>query len=259
MFRNVMDKFLRNGKGLLLAYDQGFEHGPSDFNTKNVDPAYILDIAKKSGVFTGIIFQKGVAERYYPRVKSDVPLLIVKLNGKTNLNQDEEPFAPLLCTVDEAVELGAAAVGYTVYVGSSREAEMTQTFGQVVRECNQKGIPTIGWFYLRGKQITDPHDPEKLAYAARLGLELGADGVKLQFAISGDEANDLKNLKWIVENAGKCKVFISGGSKASDEEMFSLARIVKDAGCAGMAVGRNIWQRDNPVEFAKQIAEILFA
>ena len=58
MFRIVMDKFFRNGKGLLLAYDQGFEHGPSDFNAKNVDPEYILDIAQKAGVFTGVIFQK---------------------------------------------------------------------------------------------------------------------------------------------------------------------------------------------------------
>ncbi len=262
-----MDKFLKDGHGLLLAYDQGFEHGPGDFNAKNVDPAYILDIARQSGVFTGVILQKGIAEKYYgssyklqaTSYKPDLPPLIVKLNGKTGLHAGEEPFAPLLCTVDEALGLGASAVGYTVYVGSEREAEMTETFGQVVRECNQKGIPTIGWLYLRGKHIANPHDPEKLAYAARLALELGADGVKLQFAISGDETNDLKNLKWIVQNAGKCKVFISGGSKAPDEEMFSLARIVKTAGCAGMAVGRNIWQRENPVEFAKKIGEIIYA
>ena len=176
-----------------MAYDQGFEHGPSDFNAKNVDPAYILDIAKKSGVFTGVIFQKGIAERYYPRSKkqeaksNDLPPLIIKLNGKTAFHVGEEPFAPLLCSVDEALELGASGVGYTVYVGSERESEMTATFSQVVKECNQKGIPTIGWFYLRGKQIANPHDQEKLAYAARLALELGSDGVKLQFVISGDE------------------------------------------------------------------------
>jgi len=277
-----MDKFLKNGHGLLLAYDQGFEHGPSDFNAKNVDPAYILDIARESGVFTGIIFQKGISKKQ--KTKNDnLPPLIVKLNGKTGLHAGEEPFAPLLCTVDEALGLGAAAVGYTVYVGSEREAEMTKTFGKIVRECNQKGIPTIGWFYLRGKQIVNPHDPEKLAYAARLALELGADGVKLQYKLSlepqssrakrGDLINqiaassttprnddvDLKNLKWIVQNAGKCKVFISGGLKASDEEMFSLARIVKTAGCAGMAIGRNIWQRDDPVEFAKKIGGIIYA
>ncbi|MEK7111630.1 MAG: hypothetical protein AAB856_03480 [Patescibacteria group bacterium] len=259
MFRIVMDKFFRNGKGLLLAYDQGFEHGPSDFNAKNVDPEYILDIAQKAGVFTGVIFQKGIAERHYLREQRTLPPLIVKLNGKTGLHAGEEPFAPLLCTVDEALGLGASAVGYTVYVGSEREAEMTETFGRVVRECNQKGIPTIGWFYLRGKEIANPHDPEKLAYAARLALELGADGVKLQFAISGDEANDLKNLKWIVQNAGKCKVFISGGSKIPDDQVLQLAKVVKLAGGGGLAIGRNIWQRPNPVEFSKEIAKILYS
>ncbi len=259
-----MDKFLRGGNGLLLAYDQGFEHGPGDFNGKNVDPKYILDIANESGVFTGIILQKGIAEKYYTESKKqktkndNLPPLIVKLNGKTELHVSEEPFAPLLCTVDEALGLGASAVGYTVYVGSEREAEMTETFGKVVNECNQRGIPTIGWFYLRGKQIVSPHDPAKLAYAARLALELGADGVKLQFAITGDETKDLKNLKWIVRNAGKCQVFVSGGSKTTDEKILSLAKIVKAGGAAGLAVGRNIWQRDNPVELAKQTAQILF-
>ncbi|MEK9171333.1 MAG: fructose-bisphosphate aldolase, partial [Patescibacteria group bacterium] len=110
MFRIVMDKFFRNGKGLLLAYDQGFEHGPSDFNAKNVDPEYILDIAQKAGVFTGVIFQKGIAERHYLREQRTLPPLIVKLNGKTGLHAGEEPFAPLLCTVDEALGLGASAV-----------------------------------------------------------------------------------------------------------------------------------------------------
>ncbi|MBI2310168.1 hypothetical protein HYU89_04710 [Candidatus Collierbacteria bacterium] len=259
-----MDKFLRNNHGLFLAYDQGFEHGPSDFNAKNVDPAYILDIAKKSGVFTGVIFQKGIAERYYPRSKkqeaksNDLPPLIIKLNGKTAFHVGEEPFAPLLCSVDEALGLGASGVGYTVYVGSEREAEMTETFGRVVRECNQKGIPTIGWFYLRGEHIINPHDPEKLAYAARLALELGADAVKLQFTLGDNQDQDIKNLGWIIQNAGKCKVFISGGSKIPDDQVLQLAKVVKAAGAAGMAVGRNIWQRPNPVEFAKQIAKILF-
>src|SRR5437879_7061390 len=74
-----MNNFLRDGKGMLLAYDQGFEHGPSaDFNDKNIDPSYILDIAAK-GDFTGLVLHKGIAEKYYT---GKIPL-IVKLNGKT--------------------------------------------------------------------------------------------------------------------------------------------------------------------------------
>ncbi len=258
-----MDKFLRRGHGLLLAYDQGFEHGPADFDAKSVDPAYIIDIARQSQVFTGVILQKGIAERYYPRHQTpdtrhpELPPLIIKLNGKTSFHEGEEPFAPLVCDVGEAVELGASAVGYTVYVGSEYEAKMTRTLGDIVRDCNHRRIPAIAWMYLRGKHIQDPHDRQKLAYAARLGLELGADAVKLQFTLGADEAQDIKDLRWIVQNAGKCKVFVSGGAKIPDEAVLQLTKVVKAAGAAGLAVGRNIWQRQNPVEFAKQIAEIL--
>ena len=259
-----MDKFLKNGRGLLLAYDQGFEHGPSDFNAKNVNPAYIIDIARQAQVFTGIIFQKGVAERYYTENRkqrtenSNLPPLIIKLNGKTAFHSGEEPFAPLFCTIGEAIELGGSAVGYTVYVGSEYEAKMTRELGDIVRQCNQRRIPTIAWMYLSGKHISDPHDRQKLAYAARLGLELGADAVKLQFIISDNEDQDIQDLRWIIQNAGKCKVFISGGAKISDNQVLQLAKVVKSAAAAGMALGRNIWQRDNPVEFSKQIAQILF-
>lgn len=261
-----MDKLLRNGRGMLLAYDQGLEHGPSDFDDRNVDPEYILTIAKDAQVFTGIIFQKGIAERYYPTKKllissseSLLPPLIVKLNGKTSFHEGEEPFAPLLCTVGEAITLGASAVGYTVYIGSEREGKMLETFSAVVRECNQRGIPTIGWMYLAGKHISDPHDRGMLSYAARVGLEVGADAVKLQFAPGEDEHQDVDDLERIKANAGRCRVFISGGKKMSDENVLQLARSVIAAGITGLAIGRNIWQREDPVEFSKKIAEIIFS
>ncbi|MBM3200637.1 hypothetical protein FJZ53_06885, partial [Candidatus Woesearchaeota archaeon] len=111
-----------DGKSLLLAYDQGLEHGPTDFDDKNVDPDYIQEIAVK-GKYNGLIFQKGVAEKYY---NCKIPL-ILKLNGKTNLVKGE-PIAAQLCSVKEAIELGAKAVGYTIYVGSAHEATMFKDF-----------------------------------------------------------------------------------------------------------------------------------
>ena len=103
---------------MILAYDQGLEHGPTDFNDKNIDPSYIIEIANK-GKFNGLVLQKGIAEKYY---RGKVPL-ILKLNGKTNLLKGE-PIAKQLCSVKEAIELGAKAVGYTIYVGSIHEPEM---------------------------------------------------------------------------------------------------------------------------------------
>ena len=123
------NKILRKGKALFLAYDQGLEHGPTDFNDKNVDPNYIIEIAKK-GKYTGIIFQKGIAKKYKKEITASKVPLIVKLNGKTNLVKGE-PISRQLCTVREAVKLGAAAVGYTIYIGSQRESIMMQEFEKI--------------------------------------------------------------------------------------------------------------------------------
>ena len=84
------DVFIKDGRSLLLAYDQGLEHGPVDFDTTNADPNYILDIAVK-GQYNGIILHHGIAEKYYDRNYHSVPL-IVKLNGKTSF-LDGDPYS----------------------------------------------------------------------------------------------------------------------------------------------------------------------
>src|SRR2546422_11703593 len=100
-----MEAFLRNGRSLLLAYDQGLEHGPStDFDERNVNPTFAMDIAGKGG-FNGVVFQKGVAERCYT---GKVPL-IVKLNGKSNIPKGE-PLSRQGCSPGEAASLGAKDV-----------------------------------------------------------------------------------------------------------------------------------------------------
>ncbi|KKT65319.1 MAG: Fructose-bisphosphate aldolase (Class I) [Candidatus Collierbacteria bacterium GW2011_GWC2_44_30] len=131
----------RNGKVMILAYDQGFEHGPVDFDEKSVDPAYIMEIAK-NGYFTGVVFQEGVAAKYYQK-ESGVPL-IVKLNGKTSF-QGEEPLSLQLCTVEKAAELGAVGVGYTIYVGSENEERMMVEFSKIEDEAHARGMIVIAW------------------------------------------------------------------------------------------------------------------
>lgn len=241
-----LSKITTNGKALFLAYDQGMEHGPSDFNDENIDPNYILEIAEKGG-FNAVIFQKGVAEKYH----SLVPL-IVKLNGKTNLVEGQDPYSPLLCSVEEAISLGAVGVGYTIYVGSEFESKMTSEFAQVVREAHEKNIPAIGWIYLRGKSIEGKDQKELIAYASRMGLELGADVIKIKYP------GDLENLKHAVLSAGKTKVVVSGGAKEEEEDFLAMAKIVMQSGAIGMAVGRNIWQSNEPLEITKKLKEIIF-
>ncbi len=244
-----LNKIMRQNKALFLAYDQGLEHGPTDFNDKSVDPDYILDIAKKGG-FNAVILQKGLVEKYYSRYRRDVPL-ILKLNGKTNLVKGE-PIAAQLCTVEEAIKLGAVAVGYTIYLGSIHEPRMMTVFEKIEKKAHDTGMPVIAWMYPRGKSIKNETARDTLAYAARVGLEIGADIVKLKY-------NGNKNdLKWIVKSAGKTRVVIAGGMKKAEKDFLRDVEEIMDAGAAGLAIGRNIWQHPNPLELTKKIKEIIW-
>ena len=204
-------KILKKKKAMFLAYDQGMEHGPTDFNDKNVDPEYIIKIAKEGG-FTGLIFQKGVAEKYIDSIKKSKVPLIVKLNGKTNL-VNGDPVSLQLCTVDEARELGAKAVGYTLYIGSIHEEEMLSEFVNIQREAHKKGLPVIAWIYPRGKGVKGKKKRDLLAYSTRVGLEIGADIVKIH------SHGNKSDLAWAVKSAGKARVVIAGGSKKNEKEL----------------------------------------
>jgi|SRR3989344_5304193 len=246
-----LSKITKKGKALYLAYDQGLEHGPSvDFNDKNIDPLYIIDIAKK-GNYQGLVFQKGIAEKYQEEIKKSKIPLIIKLNGKTALYKGEA-LSRQLCTVQEAIKLGAKAVGYTIYIGSQHESIMMQEFEKIEREAHAKGLPVIAWIYPRGKAINDDTSREIMSYATRTALELGADMVKLKY---GSNPNDLK---WAVKAAGRTKVVIAGGSKKYDEVFLKEVKDIMTTGAIGLAVGRNVWQNKDPMKMTKQIQQIIY-
>lgn len=244
----VLNGLFPNGHGLFLAYDQGFEHGPADFSGENADPAFIMKLAA-SGYYDGVIVHQGIAEQYYEPYRDKVKL-ILKLNGKTSLSQDE-PLSLAVATVDEAVSLGASAVGYTVYVGSEKEAAMLAEFGRIVEEAHGKGLPVFGWMYPRGKDVADPKDPDTIAYAARVGLEVGADVVKIYYP--GSE----ENLKRIVGLTGKTRVVVAGGMKTEPGNFIDQAGRVLAAGASGIAVGRNVWQADDPETISAELRKVV--
>jgi len=236
---------------MYLAYDHGLEHGPTDFNGGSVNPDFVLDIAVKGG-FNAVILQKGIAEKCYAesRYRRQVPL-ILKLNGKTNLSKGEA-YSPQVCEVEEALKLGASAVGYTIYAGSEFEAKMFAEFSKIVREAHSRKIPAIAWVYPRGKDIVNDTTKEVVAYAGRVAFELGADVAKIKYSGS------LENFKWAVQAAGKTKIILSGGPKVSDEKFLEIVKNVMAAGAIGVAVGRNAWQNPVPLALAEKIKEIIF-
>ncbi len=245
-----LNKILKKGKAMFLAYDQGMEHGPTDFNDKNVDPLYILDIARK-GKFSAIIFQGGIAEKYCVEIKKAKVPLIVKLNGKTNLVEGE-PVSRQLFSVDEALKLGAVAVGYTIYIGSVFEKEMLAEFEKIRKKAHKKDLPVIVWIYPRGKGVKRKKKKDLMAYATRVGLEIGADIVKIQS--TGKKAD----IKWAVESAGKCKVVTAGGMKKGEKELLNEIRDAVKVGCIGIAIGRNVWQAKNPLKIADKLQKVIW-
>ena len=272
----LRERIMPHGRVMILAYDQGFEHGPRDFleNPESRRLEYILDIAKR-GKFTGIVLHTGLAEKYNSEIMDSGVPLILKLNGTSELYTEEDPYSPQLYSVEDALALGATAVGYTVYSGSKYEDQMNKEFSKIIRQAHSKGIPAIGWMYPRGKSLFDKisasktfkmaseeqektglaidETPSIVAYGARIGLELGADIIKVKYTGSPE------SFRWVVESAFPTKVVMSGGPMTkTDEEFLSRVKDVLTAGAVGIAVGRNVWQRKDPLRISSKIHQIIF-
>ena len=275
-----------NGTLLFLPIDQGLEHGPIDFfpNPPSPDPDYQCRLAKEGG-YSGIVFHVGLASKYMKEYAGAVPL-VLKLNGKTNIPSDADAFSPVESTVEDAVRLGADAVGYTLYVGSPSQDRDFIQLGKVRAECDRYGMPLIVWSYPRGSAIEAKGGRDSIYavdYAARLADEFGADIVKLnvpKFSHAGNEDSPTPYQKlyeeWkeldekeayrlavekVVGSAGKTMVLFSGGSKTSDEDLLLKARICMEAGATGLIFGRNMWQRsfEEGLRITDQVRQILLS
>ncbi len=246
------------GTLLVLPIDQGLEHGPVDFfvNPDALDPQYQYDLARE-GRFSAIALHIGLAEKYFHEYAGDVPL-ILKLNGKTAVPSDAQAFSSITGTVEDAVRLGAEAVGYTVYVGSPAQDRDFRQLVEVRRDAERFGMPLIVWAYPRGEAIAKRGGRESLYavdYAARVALELGADVVKVNYPVASEKDaespppyNSLhlspdEAFRKVVESAGRTLVLVSGGEKVGDVELLAKVRSSMDAGATGIIFGRNLWQR----------------
>lgn len=249
-----------NGKLLILPIDQGLEHGPIDMfaNPESIDPDFQFRLAVEGG-FSAIALHIGLAEKYAGKYAGEIPI-VLKLNGKTNIPSDDEALSPLTASVEDAVRIGADAVGYTLYVGSPNQvADFTQ-LRQVRQDATRFGLPLIVWSYPRGRAIELKGGRDSLYavdYAARVANELGADVVKLNVPATDPnkkadqpspydsmELDYGERVRKVVESAGKTMTIFSGGSKIGDEDVLKKAKICMENGARGLIFGRNIWQRD---------------
>jgi class I fructose-bisphosphate aldolase len=266
-----------NGTLLLLPIDQGIEHGPRDFfpNPASKDPEYQFRLAAEAG-YSAIACQIGLATKYYPDYAGQVPLLL-KVNGKTDVPPDDEAFSPTNASVEDAVRLGADAVGYTLYVGSPRQDDDLHQLRGVRQDCDRYGMPLVVWAYPRGSAMEKKGGRDSfyaIDYAARMAMEMGADIVKLNMPkLNPDKDKDSpapynemevsqeEAIRHVVESAGRSLVVLSGGSKVDDDKLLEQTRFIMEAGGSGVIYGRNVWQREwsQAQEIIEQIKEIMLS
>jgi class I fructose-bisphosphate aldolase len=266
-----------NGTLMLLPIDQGIEHGPRDFfpNPASKDPEYQFRLAAEAG-YSAIACQIGLATKYYPDYAGSVPL-ILKVNGKTDIPPSDDALSTCNASVEDAVRLGADAVGYTLYVGSPRQGEDLEPLRQVRQDCERFGMPLVVWAYPRGRDVEAKGGQTTfyaIDYAARMAMEMGADVVKLNMPKVNPEKDKLTPapynemeitqedaIRGCVESAGRSLVVLSGGSKIDDEKLLEQTRFVMEAGGSGVIYGRNVWQREwsEALEIVEQIKEIMLA
>ena len=264
-----------NGHMMFLPIDQGLEHGPVDFfpNPPSADPEFQFKLAVEGG-FSGIALHLGLAEKYAPKYAGKVPI-VLKINGKTRIPSGNEPVSPMTGSVEDAVRIGADAIGYTLYVGSPNQvADFTQ-FRQVKKDAERYGMPIIMWAYPRGEAVDKKGGRDALYaidYAARVANELGADIVKLNVPEDDSKTRSQQPAPYdsleldykervgkVVKSAGKCLVLFSGGGKVSDDEVIKRARTCLEEGASGLIFGRNIWQREwnDALAMTKKLKEMI--
>jgi class I fructose-bisphosphate aldolase len=259
LYRLLYEHGPGHGSMLVLPVDQGLEHGPVDFlpNPPSESPDFQIRLAVEGG-YSAIAFHYGIAARYLPPYAGKIPL-ILKINGKTDIPPADRAFSGLTGRVEDAVRLGADAVGYTLYVGSPRQDEDFRQLTDVRAECDRYGMPLVVWSYPRGEAIEKKGGRDSLFavdYAARVAAELGADVIKLNVPVFDQKARDTSPKPYnemvleyqaavekVVRSAGQAFVLFSGGSKMGDEDLLDKARLVMEAGATGLIFGRNMWQR----------------
>ena len=277
LHRMLYDYGPGGGTMLFLPLDQGLEHGPRDFfaNEDSIAPAYETALAIDAG-YSGIALQYGLASKYMREIAGAVPL-ILKLNGKTEIPPASAPRSPLTARVEDAVRLGADAIGYTLYVGSAQQEHDFETFSKVRLEAERMGMPVVVWAYPRGEHIDAKGGSNSIYaidYAARVAVELGADVVKVNFPDTGSDGmvgpneaspKPYDSMSWtleesiskIVRSAGRTLIIMSGGALVDDDLLLDRVDAALAAGAAGFIFGRNIWQRphDEAVEIVGQMKE----
>jgi class I fructose-bisphosphate aldolase len=202
-----------------------------------------------TGGANAILMHKGIVRAGHRGTGKDVGL-IIHLSGGTSLSPDPNA-KELVCTVEEAIKLGADAVSVHINLGAGTDKEMLRQLGYISERCLEWQMPLVTMMYIRGPKIKDEYDVNNVKHAARVGAELGADIVKVVYTGS------VESFAEVVDGC-TVPVVIAGGAKmGSDEEIFRMVEGALKAGAAGVSIGRNAFQHENPTKMVQALSKMV--
>ncbi|MHA2408227.1 MAG: 2-amino-3,7-dideoxy-D-threo-hept-6-ulosonate synthase [Candidatus Ranarchaeia archaeon] len=240
--RRLRRIFKSDNKTVIVPMDHGVSIGPVKGLTNMQS---IIDKLLLGGV-DAVVINRGIAKI----VDNGNAGLIIHLSGITKHCPDPNNKVQI-CSVANAVRLGADAVSIHINVGAKKEAQMLSTLGKVACECDDFGMPLLAMMYPRGQNIKDSHAVEVVAHATRLGAEMGADIIKTNYT------GDVESFEEVVRSC-QVPVIIAGGPKMQTSR--DVLQMVKDsisAGGAGLSIGRNVFQHDSPTKIVKAVSAIV--
>ncbi|HVN64352.1 MAG TPA: class I fructose-bisphosphate aldolase [Candidatus Binataceae bacterium] len=256
-------KLAGTGKFVILPVDQGFEHGPARSFAPNppaYDPRYHFQLAIDAGC-NAYAAPLGFIEAGAAEYAGEIPL-ILKLNNHELLYDEKDPAPSVTGSVKDALQLGCAAVGFTIYPGSSQAKSMYQELRVIAEEAKANGLAVVVWSYPRGSAISKAGETglDVVAYAAQIAAQLGANIIKVKPPTAHLEQPEAKKvyeaqkipleplsarIRHVVQSAfdGRRIVIFSGGPKETDEQLIATVREIHAGGGFGSIIGRNSFQR----------------
>jgi len=250
---------------IILPVDQGFEHGPARSFAPNpaaYDPHYHYQLALDAGL-NAYAAPLGMLEAGADTFAGQIPT-ILKVNSANSLIPSDAPKTQAItASVDDALRIGASAIGFTIYPGSSAGLEMFSDIAMMREEAAAKGIATVIWSYPRGEALTKDGETaiDIAAYAAQIAALLGAHVIKIKLSTDHLELGEAKKVyeaenidiatqaarvRHCVQSAfnGRRIMVFSGGSKKGTDSVYDDARAIRDGGGNGSIIGRNTFQRE---------------
>lgn len=252
------------GKMVILPVDQGFEHGPARsfaVNPAAYDPHYHYQLAIDAGL-NAYAAPLGMLEAGCDTFKGKLPT-ILKINSNNSLSPSgEQPDQAVTASVDDAVRLGCAAIGYTIYPGSAKAYDMFEELRGLTEEAKAKGLAVVVWSYPRGAGLSKDGETaiDVTAYAAHIAALLGAHIIKVKPPTAHIEQAEAKKvyekekipvstlaerIRHIKQTTfgGKRIVIFSGGGAKSNAEVLEEVKGIAQGGGDGSIMGRNAFQR----------------